>query len=396
MPPSKSPRTHAPHGFTLVELLVGTAVTSIILFAVAFTVLAVQGSYQTESRIKVAVEGARTATSFIERRLRMAGYGVDPRFAFDFNVSQLPTGTKSNYALNFGTGVPKSVTDDLAFRYRDPSWLRRGTYDTAQGLVLTGGDAFGVDFPEGRRFIIACMGGRDYLVMKARSGGVKKDEKKTSNLDVDASLSSVAADAGCLTQTGGSAPYVMMLHELRIRIMDLGGRPFLMAFPGIDTLDLSTAVPLAADVESFQVAYVMNRPSPSSPFAALPAIDGGSSPANWVLGDVGSVSTERTPDPTVTPAPMYGMDYEDAARYNRHPGNIRAVRVSITVRSTRAEPSGRRAFARENLEDSAEKAAADGFYRTNMTTTVRVPNMMSRSAFIPEVGTDPTDIVSGG
>jgi type IV pilus assembly protein PilW len=73
-----------PRGFTLIELLVGAVTTTIILSAVAVTIMGVQASYQTESRIKVAVESLRTATNFIEQRMRMAGYGVEPRIAFDF------------------------------------------------------------------------------------------------------------------------------------------------------------------------------------------------------------------------------------------------------------------------------------------------------------------------
>ncbi|WPB74459.1 PilW family protein [Archangium violaceum] len=391
---SKSPPSHAPRGFTLVELLVGAATTSIILFAVAFAVLAVQGSYQAESRVKVAVEGVRTAATFIEQRLRMAGYGVDPRFAFDFDST---VASKANQVLAFGPGIPQSVTDDLAFRYRDPSWLRRGYYTAADGLQIQGGDVFGVDFPESQRFLVSCRGGRDYVVLRVNAGGVQSDAIGSKNFTLDARLSSVGADAGCLSWTGTDAPYIMLLHELRIRIMDLDGRPFLMAFDRLDSLNLANAVPLAADVESFQVAYVMNRPLPNSVHASvLPPVDASSDPANWVLGDVGSDDADRFPDPDITPAPVYGTAYDDATRYNQHPANIRAVRLSISVRSTRAEANGRRAFERVNLEDSNEAVDADGYYRTNMTLTVRVPNMLSRSAFIPEVGDEPTDIAWGG
>jgi type IV pilus assembly protein PilW len=382
-------------GFTLIELLVGTVTTAIILSAVAAAFVGVQGSYQTEARIKVAVEGMRTATDFIEQRLHMAGYGVDPRFAFDFDVATaaLPGGTKSNYRIVLGKGLPDSITDDLAFRYRDAAWMRRGTFS---GGIQLDKDTFGMGFPAGQRFIVSCVGGKDYVVVKA-TGAVARTATALTGA-VDAALTPAASiGAPCLTRTGDNLPYVMLLHEMRLRIVPLDGRPFLVAFPNLDSLDTSTAVPLAADVESFQVAYVMNRPSPVSANKGLPEVDASSSVKNWVLGDDGSPAADRVPDPAASPAPLYTTPYEDPARYNKHPANIRAVRLSISVRSTSPEASKRRAFARLSLEDSGEAAAADGFYRTNMNTTVRVPNMLSRSAFNPPVGgEDPAGNVWGG
>lgn len=382
-------------GFTLIELMVGTVTTAIILSAVAAAFMGVQGSYQTEARIKVAVEGMRTATDFIEQRLRMAGYGVDPRFAFDFNVTTaaLPGGTKSNYSVVLGTGLPNSITDDLAFRYRDAAWMRRGTFS---GGVQLDKDPFGMGFSTGQRFIVSCVGGKDYVVVRATSPVSRTDMALTGALDMALTPAS-SIGAPCLTRTGDNLPYVMLLHEMRVRIMPMGGRPFLVAFPNLDSLDTSTAVPLAADVESFQVAYVMNRPSPTSVNNTLPAVDSSSTVKNWVLGDDGSAAADRVPDPAVTPAPLYTTPYDDPARFNRHPANIRAVRLSISMRSTTPEASKRRAFSRLSLEDSGEAAAADGFYRTNMTTTVRMPNMLSRSAFNPPVGgEDPAGNVWGG
>jgi type IV pilus assembly protein PilW len=380
---SSTPSPSRPRGFTLLELLVGTVVTSIILSAVAVAVMGVQASYQSESRITTAVEGLRTGTNFIEQRLRLAGYGVDPRFAFDFKTAVLPSNKKANHVITLAAGVPPAITDDLAFRYRDPAWMRRGTW--SEGLNLADGATFGMSFPKGQRFIISCEGGKNQLVVKAGAGGVSKDAKTSSNFEVDAALSTIPVDDGCLTKEGRAAPFILLLHELRIRVVALEGRPFLMAFQGIDELDMSTAVPLMADVESFQVAYVMNRPPPTGTNSGIDPVDKASPVANWVLGDVGSADTNRFPDPAVRPEPVYRLPYDDVARFNRHPANIRAVRVSIGVRSTSPEPNGRRAFPRVDLEDSAEGKPADGYYRTNISTTVRVPNLMSRSAFNPPV-----------
>ncbi|WP_257462642.1 PilW family protein [Archangium lipolyticum] len=394
---SKSPLAHAPRGFTLVELLVGAATTTIILAAVAAAFVGVQGAFQRESRVKVAVEGLRTATGFIEQRLRMAGYGVEPRFAFDFNGDALPSGAKSNHVLAFGGSVPNSVTDDLAFRYRDAAWMRRGHLAGTTVVLEDTKSTFGMSFSKGQRLLVSCVGGKDYVVMRAGESGVSGEGNTASNFILDEALSTVPIDAPCLTRAGNNSPYLMLIHELRIRIVDLDGRPFLMAFQGLDELDMSSAVPLAADVESFQVAYVMNRPAPGSPNAGAQPVDFSSPVSNWVLGDIGSADADRVPDPDTAPVPLFKLPYEDPARYNRHPANIRAVRLSIGIRSTSPEPNGRRAFERVELEDSGEAGPADGYYRTNMTTTVRVPNMLSRSTFNPPVGDESSGLnVWGG
>jgi type IV pilus assembly protein PilW len=383
------PRLSSPRGFTLLELLVGAVVTTIILAAVAMSFVGVQGSYQAESQIKSSVEGLRTGTAFIEQRLRLAGYGVDPRFAFDFGTAVLPGGTKSNLRLEV-PGAPPVFTDDLAFRYRDPAWMRRGTWNG--GIQLENDAEFGMDFPPGQRFIISCVGGSQ-LVVRA-GGGVPRAARAAGNLVVDEQLSAIAPTATCLRRNGVNAPYVMLLHEVRVRITLLDNRPFLVAYPNLDVLDDALAVPLVADVESFQVAYRMNRPPPGSAHGGLPPVDDGSPTPNWILGDVGSPAADAHPNPAVL-GPIYETPYDHETRYNRHPANIRAVHLTLAVRSARPEPGGRRAFERVNLEDSIEAAPADGYYRSNLTTMVRVPNLLSRSHFNPPVGGAPLNVWGG-
>jgi type IV pilus assembly protein PilW len=373
-----------PRGFTLLEMMVGAVTTAIIMAAVAAAFIGVQGAYQAESQIKTSVEGLRTSTAFLERRLRMAGYGIDPRFAFDFDAKLLPEQKKSNYSIALGTRPP-ALTDDLAIRYRDPAWLRRGRYASGT-LTLETGQKFGMDFRGGQRFLVSCIGG-EYLVVKAGPAGVGRDATAASQLAVDEAKSMLTASATCLQQQGHRAPYVMLLHELRVRVREIEGRPFLVAYQGLEELSDTNYVPLAADVESFQVAYVMNRPRQDSPLVnTAQPVDKGSDPANWVLGDVGSADTDRIPDVAAKPEPRYDTPYESDARYNRHPANIRAVRVTLGVRSARREPNGRKGFYRVSLEDSVEAANPDGFYRSNLSIVVRLPNMLSRSSFNPPLG----------
>jgi len=218
---------------------VGAVVTSIILTAVAVSIMGVQGSYQSESRIMVAVDGMRTATSFIEQRLRMAGYGVDPRFAFDFGTAVLPSNNKANHVISLGTGVPTAITDDLAFRYRDAAYLRRGRFMGAAGLQLESG-TFGVDLHKGQRLIVSCNNGKKYLVLRVNTGGVSQNLGASSNFTVDPALSSITPDETCLTKAGAlDAPYIMLMHEVRLRIKLAQGGDARTLAQGMDGVEMA-------------------------------------------------------------------------------------------------------------------------------------------------------------
>lgn len=370
-------------------MLTGAVVMSIIMGAVATSFIAVQGSFHAESQIKSSVEGARTAVSFLERNLRLAGYGVDPQFVFDVGTTTTVT-SKSNMSLTI-SGTDTAVTDDLAFRYRDPAWMRRGKLESNK-ISLESGTTFGAAFKQGQAFIVSCRASPLYTVVKADAAIADT----ASDVNVTAyGAPFTTSSASCLTLTGDRAPFVMMLHELRVRIRMIGGRPYLVAYRNLN--DPSAAnddyFPLAADVESFQVAYVMNRPATGGT-----PMDSASAPMNWVLGDTGSAAADALPVITSGARPTYDSGYQDAVRYNKDPANVRSVRITIATRSSRKETKGRKAFQRVDLEDSAEGVTtADGYYRTNVTTTVRVPNLASRTSFNPPVSSaEPTDPNVGG
>jgi type IV pilus assembly protein PilW len=396
-------------GFTLVELMTSVVIMVLVLGAVAATFSAVQRTYQLQAQVKSSVEGARTTDAFLSRVVRMAGYGIDPVYAFDFQTGGLPPGGKDN---SLGAGF---VTDDLAFRYRDPAWLRRGSLNPGgTALTLDGAATFGVAIRLGQKLVITCKGARQAFIAVATAAAAAG----TNTVGVSASgtppfnAGPLSVASPCMKSvTGPNAAYVMLLHEERIRIVALGApnpRTYLVEFHNLnapDPLVNTDFDPIAADVENFQVAYRMNRPIPNGLFTATPPVDQtstGPQNPNWVLGDSGSSATEVIPDPTVVPAPSYDMGYDIAARYTKHPANIRAVRLTAVMRSTRPlagrQATGVRQFDVENWL-APSPAPIDGYYRTPSITTVRVPNMASRSAFNPlnqELPTDDPNLNLGG
>jgi type IV pilus assembly protein PilW len=373
----------APRGVTLIELLVGTVITSLILSAVGLAVIAVQRSYVVESQVRSVVESGRGGMAFLERTVRLAGYGVDPRFAFDFAGASIPSAAKDNYQLTLPSGE-RVVTDDLAFRYRDPAFMRRGSISGANNLTLQ--TPFNVTLRAGQPLIVSCHGGQEYVVVRLASA-VTNPAATGVNVNNYGVPFPVLSSQDCLTRNGTDAPYVMLLHEVRVRLREIGGRSFLVAYRDFSSMIGNTNfVTLAQDVESFQVAYVMNQPRANTAVTPVPTpVDGTSNPRNWVFGDQGSTAADAFPD-TATPAPLYATPYDDALRYNRHPANIRSVRLSFALRSADREATGRQLFVPIVLENAPTlSTTADGFYRTSLTSAVRVPNMLSRSFFNPPV-----------
>lgn len=377
-------------GVTLVELLVGLAVTSIVLAAVGTAIVAGQTTYRQEAHVKQAVEGGRISNAYIDNLVRMAGYGLDPGHAFDFAAANLPGATKDNFVgANF-------ITDDLALRFRDPTWVRRGRLDVGgTTLTLDGGQTFGVPLKQNQAVILGCEGANEFFI-----GAINSPVTATAtsvgvqpyNAVFPQATAFPAAVPACLLDTyAGSAAFVMLIREARIRVVDLNGRPYLVVFHNMAAPDPAVNLdfdPIASDVENFQVAYQMNRLPANTTLNPVPPVVDAAGNSNWILGDLAG---EGIPDPALAP-PGFQTPYEAAERFNAHPANIRSVRTSMIVRSLRSiERQGTPPIALEN--DPVPPAANDGFYRTILRSNIRVGNMLSRSFHVPALndGTASTD-----
>jgi type IV pilus assembly protein PilW len=367
---------------TLLELTTSMVVTAIVLAGVAASFIAVQNVYQRESQLKSAVESSRVSSTYLEKIVRLAGYGIDPKYAIDVTGLTAPY-AKSNYV----DATNRFITDDFAFRYRDPSYLRRGylspvTQLTLEPAAMTGVVQFGTTILAGSLLMVACPGGSDWVVVRT---GAQAASTASSVVVASAAPAFPAPPAtlpSCLSQTGPQAPFVMLVREVRLRVIPLGAagkqRPFLVAY---NTLTLPFAGldfdPIAADVESFQVSYMMNRGS-STPPCSAPDTPAGT--ANWIMGDLaGEIAL-----PAVSGSrPNYDDDYSDQKRCNNDVANVRAVQFDISTRSARLE--GRKAHVAKALADDPTTYTSDGFFHLNLSTTVPTPNLESRSFFTPSL-----------
>jgi type IV pilus assembly protein PilW len=185
--------------------------------------------------------------------------------------------------------------------------------------------------------------------------------------------------AGCFA-TGVANARVFKIdrfHYYVARYADplVGQRPYLMLDRGLLKDGAPVVEPVAADVEDVQFAYVFPRAAPVvvgvAPGTAL------ASAADSI--DLGAVPPTYT-DPTAA-----------ASRQTNSPGNIRAVRVSVVVRSS--TPDIRLAPAASSTVPAAANRAEitdapSGYRRLLVETTEALRNLDSRAPYFPAYSTN--------
>jgi type IV pilus assembly protein PilW len=389
-PSSFSPGSRsAARGFTLVELLVTLVVVSMLGAAVMAVVIHQTQTYDLSARMREVVAANRSSVSFIERRLRMAGFGVDPRFVFDF-------GRPGNVIVRDSATGP----DELVFFARAPGFHRRATGMSAVSLTLDAAPTR--PLRPGQVLLVICPSGSGsaYVTVSGSNG---------TTVSLMAASGTNAFPRQQLP-TCTDQPYVVRVDRYRffvadVREVDGRVRSYLLLDQGVEMVagsrgaydvnlerfpeprdptpwndaqvlsatQLQNLTPVAADVEDFQVAWMMNRPEGAA--APTPPVLPADANSNWIFGD----TVAEQPNLAAT-APTYSDSYLDPDRFNAHPANIRGVRVTLVVRSAR--PVGRRGV-RPAVENRPQGGTPDNFYRSVITTQVAIRNMLSRSEFAP-------------
>lgn len=412
-----------PTGFTLIEVMVGAVVALVVIGIVTSTFLSQQRAMQAMDLSREASNGARDAMLSMQETIGRAGYGVDPRFAFDFRNYSCPAWSAASPCRDSVSGP-----DELVFIARDPGYHWAGTPSsiiqgcdpsapcTGHAWQLLGFDATHatVDarandtFLKGQVLQFACAKGgsptmgRVATTAKAVAAGALQITLDTSVAGDPYRSNLGAGHDGCF-DGAGAAPAgnaspgssVFLVHRYRYHVAAVNGEPWLLLDRGLDynqdgataekvasgAPDLNDEIPIARGVEDLQIAYVMK---PSTTGIAAPDVG-----ANWVIGD--SEGTLEEADPTAV-APQQSSSDVDPSRFTLHPANIRAVRIRITVRSIRqdvaqpapwpgdpAAPAGSTGI--ENRNDFT--AVSPGRYRRYFSSVVAsTPNLGSKDPFI--------------
>lgn len=355
-------------GFTLIELMVGSAVTFLTVLAVSAAFLGYTQSFYTQAGIRGGQASLRQTHLMVVRNLRMAGYGMEPPLAFDF-----PTG--------WSRETPGAVnrSDRLIFRMRNPAFNAAATALAATSITLSKG------LPEllrkGQIIQVVCPGALGWSYAQLSSDAAKgaatlQLEPATGKFPRLNDFSGTCFGAGA----GGLTVHVFKIDvfDYSIQLIDEDGnagtpaRPYLFRRHGLAEVDPvgSYGEPVAEDIEALRVSFLRGN------------------------------GTFFVPDPT-NDAPEYDTPLDDPRRANDNPANIRAVVIGLVARSTTRDsgvspqsmnqiPSfgnrlvpGAGGQLQPVAEDPIPKPLDYGFRRIVSEMSVHVRNMRSSEMPVP-------------
>jgi type IV pilus assembly protein PilW len=419
---SPRPRSSPPRGFTLVEVILASVISAVVVAGGVALLLSQQRMYQSSSGERGMQETARIALTEMEENLRRAGYGVDPPLVFDFGfadaitMSQAPKNTGKLVRVSPAYKCVDPVacrdktdladgSDELVFYSRDPNFGHTLTSVTSATQISINGP-LQIALEEGQVLQLICMTDPMYWayvtvgahvattttaapVVVPLSGGVG------GNLLDFPYQQGVLADATASVcfKSGVAAAMVTKVDRYRYYVSTFddagnavapeskGSHTCLMRDQGLTYADgTSDATCVAPDVEDLQLGYQL-------PNGAV-----------WLVGFDPGTPIEAGPNgiDLASTGPGFGTRLSDASRITQHPANIRAVKISVVVRT----PVQDITVTDAEIPAAGNRKAVDGlpgYRRMRVDTTVTIPNMDSRAPYFPNLSTNNgTDLLNVG
>lgn len=382
-------------GFTLAELTVTLGISGLAIGLALFAFMSQQRSFEGIEVTRAGQEAARDATLEFERTLRLAGFGIDPRFAFDFRQYRCATPPCRDRV----DGPDELVFHSRSVAYRNVPDGTSGCTDSQGCLVgnawrVTAASAttlsiqakVGQRFRRGEILLVSCPSASRASMATVQTTTAARTTDGIQDVSLMPAVAGNPYQESAFTdpcyQSGASAFLIQRFHYF---VATYASVPWLMLDLGQDLNgnqqtpeegDAADLLPIARGVEDLQFAYVLGRS------ATVSAPD---SNQNWSIGD--KTGTVEEPDPTIN-APVYRTGTNDVLRFNLHPANIRAVRVSIGIRTARADPGPPKGWPGDPLALNENRSAllSSSQYgrlrRMTAQTLVTVRNMESRALFI--------------
>jgi type IV pilus assembly protein PilW len=410
-----SPR---PRGFTLIELVIALGMSALVIASALVLMVGQQRAFRAGSDDRALQEIARVALSRVAGDLRAAGYGVDPALAFDFGamsavaMKQKPDGVTVN-AATFRCDTPLDCRDkidgpdEIVFLSRDPNFakpLRAAAVASSTKLTVAG--PLNTPLHPGQILQVMCYSAPmtwAYVTVSAEVAATAATVKSVeipieSGSTYDFPGQNAAFADGCFSQfMAVDPPYlpdddalsaaakVFKVDRYRYFVRRYDGRPYLMLDRGGPDATPQLEV-IAPDVEDIQFSYVFPNATASTLVAATSGVK--------LSDDAGVIE--------LAPAngfPAYGDDPKAASQTNHQAGNIRAVRVSIVVRTPSPDPSHPDGAEYTTIPAAANRPALGGdpgYRRLLIETTVPTPNLGGKAPSFPMYGTAANAFNVGG
>jgi type IV pilus assembly protein PilW len=412
---------NAERGFTLVELLVAVAVSVLVVAGAIGLLVAQQRVFRTTTADRAVQETGRIALEEVTTNLRLAGYGIDPAYAFDFGPvpvvrqERAPPGSVASAASTFASCTDvtcrDSVTgaDEIVFRYRNPFFVHALAQAPASTTSITLAGPLANPIFQGQILQVMCFAGDmvwAYVTVGATVAATDADtvtvQLATGNGNqfpfqndfLTNSCFTAVAPRGADAVTFSNASKVYKVDQFRYYVAryDAAGaivtdvaadaRPFLMLDQGL--VDGGTAIRsvVSPDVEDLQFAYVF----PNSPAAANQLV--GATANTSVTGDDIDVNPDIGP-------PAFSDAGNAATRATQHPANIGAVAVSLVARM----PQGDDAVFDSLIPAARNRpslAGPVGYRRQLFETTTATRNLAARGPYFPSYSTSSTDRLNVG
>lgn len=404
------PPRRFPAGFTLIEVLISVAILALVVAGISTVLMQQSKATAQQTGVRDLEEKGRQALLELSRAIRLAGYGITPAAAFDFDRYACTTpGDPSTCNCN-GASCGRNRADgpdELVVAWREPSFSRTATAMTGGGSAwtVTLSAPLTRAIQAGRIIQLLCQGAEPSTYMAVSS--------TTSDTAGTITLRDLAAADGWFpyaapTDTCFNTAAVLLVERVRYHVAnDTDGVPALFRDRGRGVDEV-----LFRGIEDLQFVYNMSSPPAGSPFGDAGTIlaDGGTTlpdggvlralpPMNcstpsgrrWTYGDC--ISDAGAP-PEDAGVPDWRNDpYDWPSRYNGHPANIRSVTITVVARAKQQNPDDPSGDAVPQLANRGPRAR-DRYNRAVFSLTEPTPNLTTRAHFWPLLnagGTLPTD-----
>lgn len=347
-------RAAARRGFSLIELIISMTIVLLAVGLAGAGFLAQNKALQAFDLHRQANASTRDAMLTLESALRTAGWGVDPRYAID-----VYTADRSSVDNN-------DAPDELTVISRNPlyQWVNtNGTTCTLTGGCFTAGNAWhvvtlttaappvltialgaGQVIEKGRMLQVQCLGGENPIILTASARSTTG-----SSMTMVANAFPYSDGTAIMPCHQDPSAQVYLLDRYHFFVRDYTGAngdpvPWLVLDTGLDldgdgnlpmdsagTGDVDDLIPIGKNIEDFQVAYLLRSAAGLGPDAVN---------QNWIVGDDPG-GTEELPGGagSATATPLYTTPLTDTSRTLNLTANVRAIRVSMIVRSARGDPN---------------------------------------------------------